>query len=154
MERYFIDSCFHQFPRWHLVIQFTNELQLIIHSWIQESVYEIPKLETQRTETKNGNTYSHVPHLWGAPGVYPPPPPGPTDTPHLYSVRLSRLEKVGSAMVTLRASQGQRKWGKRSQQHMNTATVPDLSVCVSVLLGCSSAAMSVRDVIPGLFIRG
>lgn len=39
----------------------------------------------------------------------PPPTPGPEETLHLYAVRLSRLEKVGSAMVTPPASQGQRK---------------------------------------------
>lgn len=39
----------------------------------------------------------------------PPLALGPIERLHLYSVRLSCLEKVGSAMVTLRASQGQRK---------------------------------------------
>lgn len=57
-----------------------------------------------------------------------PPAVGPIETLHLHAVRLSRLEKVGSAMVTLRASQGQNKRGNRSQQQMETSTFPDLRV--------------------------
>ncbi len=86
-----------------------------------------------------------------------PPTSGPIETLHLYPVRLSCLGKVGSAMVTLRASQGQRKWGNRSQQLMKTPTFPDLSVCLRTVpcrLGCSCTSASVQDVILGVFIRG
>lgn len=73
------------------------------------------------------------------------PTVGPVETQHLYPVRLSRLEKVGSAMVTLRASQGQRKWGNRSQQQMKTPTSPDLFLLSADNLCCSAvAALHVR----------
>lgn len=49
------------------------------------------------------------PSCLGSPEPLLTPALGPIERLHLYPVRLSRSEKVGSAMVTQRASQGQRK---------------------------------------------
>lgn len=84
-----------------------------------------------------------------------PPAVGPIETLHLCAVRLSCLEKVGSAMVTLRASQGQTEARKPI-----TATNEGLpfQTCLYLRSDCSAvvtlSATAAEDVILGLFIRG
>lgn len=80
---------------------------------------------------------------------------GPIETLHLCAVRLSRLEKVGSAMVTLRASQGQKEARKPITE--TNEGLPS-QTCLYLRSDCSAvvtlSATTAEDVILGLFIRG